>query len=90
MEDDLRDVRPEEDQVIVIQEKNPGLFFGYDDTESAGGQQLQQTNITTYKSSNRSWAYTGENFILPSASKLCPRRNPTTTFYWSENRFQSK
>ena len=30
-------------------------------------------------SSNRSWAYGGENFISPSASKICPLRSPTTT-----------
>ena len=30
-------------------------------------------------SSNRLWAYTGENFISPSASKIYPRRNTTTT-----------
>ncbi len=30
-------------------------------------------------SSNRLWAYTGENFISPTASKICPRHNPTTT-----------
>ncbi len=30
-------------------------------------------------SSNRSWAYTGENFISPTASKICPLHNPTTT-----------
>ncbi len=31
------------------------------------------------KSSNRSWAYTGEIFISPSASKIYPRRMSTTT-----------
>ncbi len=31
------------------------------------------------RSSNRSWAYTGENYISPSASKSCPRRKSTTT-----------
>jgi hypothetical protein len=30
-------------------------------------------------SSTRSWVYTGENFISPSASKICPRRSHTTT-----------
>ncbi len=29
-------------------------------------------------SSNRLLAYTGENFISPTASKFCPRHNPTT------------
>ncbi len=33
----------------------------------------------SYMSSNRSWAYTGENFISPTASKFCPGHNPTTT-----------
>ncbi len=32
----------------------------------------------TYQSSNRLWAYTGENFISPMASKICPLHNPTT------------
>ncbi len=31
------------------------------------------------ESSNRSWAYTGEKFISPLASKLCPLRMSTTT-----------
>jgi hypothetical protein len=30
-------------------------------------------------SSNRSWAYTGENFISPTASKTNSLHNPTTT-----------
>jgi hypothetical protein len=30
-------------------------------------------------SSNRLWAYTGEYFISPTASKICPLHNPTTT-----------
>ena len=30
-------------------------------------------------SSNRSWAYGGEIFYAPLASKICPHRKPTTT-----------
>ena len=30
-------------------------------------------------SSNRLWAYGGENFYSPSASKICPHRKTTTT-----------
>ncbi len=35
--------------------------------------------VDKFDSSNRSWAYTGENFISPSASKICPLRKSTTT-----------
>jgi hypothetical protein len=36
-------------------------------------------------SSNRSWAYTGENSISPTASKICLWQNPTTTCKGTEH-----
>ena len=40
---------------------------------------LNELEIHVRSSSNRSWAYTGEKFYAPSASKICLRRSPTTT-----------
>ncbi len=42
------------------------------------------------RSSNRSWAYTGENFISPSASKICPQRKSTTTCKGTDHGLTSK
>jgi hypothetical protein len=41
---------------------------------------LKNPNIQNpaHPSSNRLWLYTGENFISPSASKICPLRNSIT------------
>ncbi len=35
--------------------------------------------LEVVNSRNRSWAYTGENFISASASKICPLHKSTTT-----------
>jgi hypothetical protein len=35
--------------------------------------------LISNSSSNRSWAYGGENFYAPSASKICLPRISTTT-----------
>ncbi len=41
-------------------------------------------------SSNRSWAYTGENCFSPTASKLHPLHNPTTICKGTDHCLMSK
>ena len=48
---------------------------------------MRDSNVT---SSNRLWAYTGENFILPLASKICPLRKTTTVSKGTDHGLMAK